>query len=163
MFGQGVEIGDVADLLDVQPDRTVNTDRHADELARVAQRETRAVGEHGLAVRRPALARAVEGERSGRCSCERCQNQADERVGGEVARTVGRAAEAGEPDALVVVEQADQRRCDLRIHRRGPPDGAASSEIHVRDATGAPPGRAGRPPPRTPAARIRISPSGGRG
>ena len=118
--------------------------------------------------------------RSGRCgrrrvspgaaADQRCEDEPRERVRGEVARLVGGPAEAGEAVALVVVEQADQRRCGLRGERGRPPDRAALRGWHGRDATQdrrgqarwAPPGRAGRPPPRAPAARLRISPSGGR-
>ena len=63
MRGERVEVGDGAHLLDVQADRTVRADRHADEIAGMAQREPRTVREHGLAVLGPAAAGAVEDER----------------------------------------------------------------------------------------------------
>ena len=126
------------------------------------------VREDGLAVLGPAAAGAVEDERPGPTADQRCEDEPRERVRGEVARPVGGPAEAGEAVALVVVEQADQRRCGLWCERGRPPDRAALRGWHGRDATQdrhgqAPPGRAGRPPPRAPAARLRVSPSGGRG
>ena len=63
-----VQVGDVAQLLDVQPDRTVRPDRHSDEVTGVAEGEPGAAREDRLAVRRAAAAGAVEGEGVGRRS-----------------------------------------------------------------------------------------------
>ena len=135
MSRERVEVGDGAHLLDVQADRTGRADRHADEIAGMAEREPGPVREHGLAVLGPAAAGAVEDERRGATADELCEDQPRERVRGEVARSVGGPAEAGEAVALVVVEQADQRRCGLRRERGRPPDRAVLRGWHGRDAT----------------------------
>src|SRR6185503_15058262 len=62
VLDQPRQVGDVADLLDVQADDTVRAHRDPDDVARVAEGEAGAARQDGFAVRGAATAGPVEGQ-----------------------------------------------------------------------------------------------------
>ena len=126
MRGHGGEVAHVPDQLDVEPDLAVGVHRDADEVTGMGQRESGPAGEAGLAVLPAAAAGAVELEGGRPVPHGVGHDEPDERVRGEVARPVGGATQAGQPRALVGVEEVDEP---------GAPSGSTGAAHHTTHAT----------------------------